>query len=307
MLQGALPPCSVLQQQWSPPEVKRILTVTGEDALEFLQGQLTQDVARVSQSSSLWSAWCNAKGRVQATMRLLSIDGGFGLILPLDLCEAVVQRLAMYRFRSRVEFALSGDDWTAVAVQAADDITRIQQLELLPVAGETLTSLGIHAVRPHTAVVFVELYGPAAAFRSARLEPHHPLAMHEWQAARIIAGMPDIGAANTERYTPHMLNLDRLDAISFDKGCYTGQEIVARTENLGRSKRRLAGFTAQGPGIVIGDKLVAGDREVGDVVNVSGAELLAVTPLDLHMTEMRVGTLSIAPRKLPYSVPASSE
>lgn len=307
MLQGALPPAATHQQQWSPPEVNRFLTVTGEDALEFLQGQLTQDVARVSRSLSLLSAWCNAKGRVQATMRLLSIDGGFGLILPLDLCEAVVQRLAMYRFRSRVEFELSGDDWTAAAVQAADDMARVQQLELIPVAGETLTSLGIHAVRPHTAVDFVELYGPAAAFRSAGLELQRPLAMHEWQAARIIAGIPDVCAANTERYTPHMLNLDRLDAVSFDKGCYTGQEIVARTENLGRSKRRLAGFTAQGTGITIGDKLVAGDREVGDVVNVSGGELLAVAPLDLHMTEMRIGTLGIVPRELPYSLTAGSE
>ena len=280
--------------------MNRFLTVTGEDALEFLQGQLTQDVARVSKSLSLLSAWCNAKGRVQATMRLLSIDGGFGLILPLDLCEAVVQRLAMYRFRSRVEFELSGDDWTAAAVQAADDMSRIQQLGLLPVAGETFPSLGIHAVRPHTAVDFVELCGPAAAFRSAGLELQHALAMHEWQAARIIAGIPDIGAANTERYTPHMLNLDRSGAVSFDKGCYTGQEVVARTENLGQSKRRLMRYRCDAPHIAIGDKLAEDGRAVGTVVNVSGFDLLAVTPVASHERPLIINGAIATPLPLPY-------
>jgi folate-binding Fe-S cluster repair protein YgfZ len=92
-----------------------------------------------------------------------------------------------------------------------------------------------------------------------------------------------------------MLNLDRLGAISFDKGCYTGQEVVARTENLGESKRRLMRYRYEAPDVAIGDKLSDGERDVGTVVNVQGTKLLAVTPVASHDRALTINGVTATP------------
>ena len=120
--------------------------------------------------------------------------------------------------------------------------------------------------------------------------------------ALIRAGVPTIDESNTEVHTPHMLNLDKLGAVSFNKGCYTGQEIVARTEHLGKSKRRLMRYACDGPGVEVGDKVSDGERNVGDVVNVAGEELLAVTPVELHDATLRAGEARLKPLGLPYDI-----
>ena len=98
--------------------------------------------------------------------------------------------------------------------------------------------------------------------------------------ARLIEnGLPFIGSDQSEQFTPHMLNLDLLDAISFDKGCYTGQEVVARTHYKGATKRRTLRFRADGA-VAAGDKVACDGRDVGEVLNVAGDELLAVVPVD---------------------------
>ena len=117
----------------------------------------------------------------------------------------------------------------------------------------------------------------------------------ERAAMKIRAGIAEITSANTEKYTPHMLNLDRIGAISFDKGCYTGQEVVARTENLGQSKRRLMRYACDAPGIKVGDKLADHERDVGNVVNVSGTDLLAVTPVASHEQSLTIDGVTATP------------
>ena len=99
-----------------------------------------------------------------------------------------------------------------------------------------------------------------------------------------------------------MLNLDKLGAINFTKGCYTGQEVVARTEHLGKSKRRLMRYEADKDGIDVGDKLSDGERQVGEVVNVVGCDLLAVAPVDLHDHTLIVGESTVVPQGLPYEL-----
>ena len=99
-----------------------------------------------------------------------------------------------------------------------------------------------------------------------------------------------------------MLNLDALGAISFTKGCYTGQEVVARTEHLGKSKRRLMRYEADGDGIAVGDKLSDGERNVGEVVNVAGRSLLAVTPVELHEQSLKADGVTAKPMGLPYTL-----
>ena len=112
-------------------------------------------------------------------------------------------------------------------------------------------------------------------------------------------GYPFIGAAQAEQFTPHMLNLDLLDTISFDKGCYTGQEIVARTHYKGATKRRTLRFTSETP-VAAGDKVSDGTRDIGEVLNASGNDLLAVVPVDKADAPLTVNGVKLTHVSLPY-------
>jgi folate-binding protein YgfZ len=112
-------------------------------------------------------------------------------------------------------------------------------------------------------------------------------------------GVPFIGLEQAEQFTPHMLNLDLLDAISLDKGCYTGQEIVARTHYKGATKRRTQRFSCSEP-VTVGDKVSSGDRDIGEVLNVAGQELLAVVPLHRRDEPLQVNNAELERQPLPY-------
>ena len=119
----------------------------------------------------------------------------------------------------------------------------------------------------------------------------------------ISRGIPIIDSTNTETYTPHMLNLDKLEAISFNKGCYTGQEIIARTEHLGKSKRRMMLYKARNNKINIGSKLFFNEKNAGIVVNACGNLILAVTPTKIHTeTLTTLDDIKCSPRSLPYEI-----
>ena len=113
------------------------------------------------------------------------------------------------------------------------------------------------------------------------------------------AGIPEIRLAQTEKFTPHMLNLDLLGAIDFEKGCYTGQEIVARTHYRGATKRRTLRFQSAEP-VAAGDKVADGKRDIGEVLNAIGTDLLAVIPTDRADEALSVNGVSIEHIPLPY-------
>ena len=267
-------------------ELYRLISAHGADVWEFLQGQLTQDLELLRPTGSLPAAWCNARGRVHATTRLLRLDDGVGLIVPESMLERVVRQLTLYRLRADVAFEVSGDDWHAIAVTTA------------PAAAP-----GVHAVALAADAPACEVYGSTAALAAAGLDEVERLSMPAWQAARIQAGLPDIVPATSELYTPHMLNLDLTGAVSFNKGCYTGQEVVARTQNLGRSRRRLLRYQAPDASAGVGDKLVGKDGDVGTVVNASGADLLAVAPVALRDETLSINGQPCEPAPLPYEIP----
>jgi folate-binding protein YgfZ len=231
----------------SPPAYPdyAVIAVSGADSAEFLQGQLTADLnALVDGAAPALAAWCNPKGRVITLLRLRQVGAQYRLALPGELAEQVVKRLTMFRFRSKVDFAVEAA--TAEDLGAAD--------------GET---------------------GEA------------------WSRRQFEAGIAEIGVSQSEAFTPHMLNLDLLGAISFDKGCYTGQEIVARTHYRGATRRRMLRFGYPGAARA-GDKLTLEDRAVGDVVNVSAGELLAVAPLENAEDGLAVNGEPVTLLELPY-------
>lgn len=218
--------------------------VSGEDALEFLQGQLTNDLGLLESRERLLAAWCNPKGRVICLLRVRRDPAGYRLTLPTELAEAVVSRLTMFRFRARVDFAVTAANGADLDSDADID---------------------------------------------------------DWLAANLRSGVPEVWLEQTEQFTPHMLNLDLLDAVSFDKGCYTGQEIVARTHYRGASRRRLFRFEGE-PGVAAGDKITDGSRNIGEVVNAIGREFLAVVPVDSVDKALHVNGALIRRQPLPYSL-----
>lgn len=279
----------------------RVVQVRGEDAASFLQGQLTQDVQKLGDAGALLSAWCNPKGRVIAVPRLLTLNGGFGLVLPADLAEPVMQRLLMYRLRAKVAIALA-EEWRSTAVAAGPDLDALAARGLLPprTRNASRSAGALTAFELGTPARCVELYGPRPEI--AALELTSMLSDAEWQRALVDAGIPTVTAATTEQYTPHMLNLDLLGAISFTKGCYTGQEIVARTEHRGHTKRRLRHYRLEAGTANLGDRLLHDTREVGEVLNTAGPHLLAVTALDVR-GPLTVNGRPALPVPLPYAEP----
>lgn len=145
-------------------------------------------------------------------------------------------------------------------------------------------------------------------FDPAPIEPYvlglassDPASIEDWRTENLHRGIPEISAVQSEVFTPHMLNLDKLDAISFDKGCYPGQEIVARTHYRGASRRRMLRFASTGA-IAAGDEVYAGERKVGDVVNAIGRELLAVVPLDSADANLSAAGNVLSALPLPYDL-----
>ncbi|MDP2326188.1 MAG: hypothetical protein Q8N51_19475 [Gammaproteobacteria bacterium] len=265
----------------------RILAVTGGDRAIFLQGQLTQDVASVRSDTTLMAGWADAKGRLLFAGHLFSIHAGseeaLALLVPAELADALLKRLRMYVLRAKVQVSLL-DQAIVGRLGIPDRGTPDQAIRLLG--------------RPDRHL----LLGTAASATTC--------ARGDWQLADIRDGIPEITAATTGKFVPQMVNLDLLDGISFTKGCYTGQEIVARMKYLGRVKRRMLHFSVPGTPPAAGTPLYSERGVVGAVVSAaataSGTEFLAVVLLDDLPGPFHLDKAMTRPAErlsLPYEVP----
>lgn len=259
----------------------QLINVCGDDTESFLQGQLTQDLAALTPDVALPAAWCTPKGRVVATMRLIRADNSVGLLLPAAIATTFLQRISIYKLRADVQFD-SDTNWQGIAVQSDADLRRLDDQSLLP-AGTINSCVSTDsrvAICISTDPLVIEIFAPTDEI--ANLELQQVLEESEWRSTLIRSGLVRISANNSEKFTPHMISLDLAGAVSFSKGCYTGQEIVARTEHRGKSRRRLARYSCDANDIAVGDQLFDGELAVGTVVNAAGADVLAVTPVDIH-------------------------
>ncbi len=218
------------------------ILVSGADAFDFLQAQLSNDLRLLDEQDELLAAWCNPKGRVICILRARRSDDGYVLILPAELAESVQKRLTLFRFRSRVEFGAAPVSRDELGIENSTD---------------------------------------------------------EWLLANLRDGRPEVWQAQSEEFTPHMLNLDLIGAVSFDKGCYPGQEIVARTHYRGATKRRTHRFESSEP-VKAGAKISDGERDIGEVLNAIGTDLLAVIPSDKAEASLSVNGVELEHIPLAY-------
>ncbi len=215
-------------------------SVKGDDAAAFLQGQLTCDIKNVQQNRSSLAAYCNAKGRVISTLLVCKKAEEFVIVLPEDLADLVVKKLRMYVLRSKVTLESLGE---LCLLGLRTKKTTLGSLLLPEKPFDAVSNNYFVAKMPGAQPRFLiisefddagQLWSNTVA--SNRLQPGNS---HDWAYLDLSAGIPWFDTSRSEEYTPQMINIDKLGGISFNKGCYVGQEIVARTHYLGQAKREL--------------------------------------------------------------------
>jgi folate-binding protein YgfZ len=292
-----------------------VLTVRGEDARAFLHAQLTNDVTHLTANRARFAGWCSAKGRLLADFLVLEHDGGLVLLLARDLAAPIAKRLSMFVLRSKVKVADASDELRVVGLWGGDCPTTLAALGLQAQAEDFAVSRagGLSAVRLGAEQYLVIAPATELARIDARLNPQPP-AEDAWSLLEIRAGRPLVTLATQEQFVPQMINLQAIGGVDFKKGCYPGQEIVARAQYRGQVKRRMVRARApRGVELRAGQDLYsddAGDQASGTVVNVArsdgGCELLAV----VQISSVETGaTLRVAPGgaalellPLPYAV-----
>lgn len=221
-----------------------LLELHGADAVTFLQGQVTNDVTKLDGSNSHYSGYCTAKGRLLALFLAFVHQDHLHLQFNRQLLEPIAKRLRMYVLRSKVTITDKSNDIIRLGL-AGPEATSL-------VAQHFDVALDVHALVTQEHVTILRLPDTATGARYQLLtnEAHaeflwrtlspeaKPVGKEAWEWLELQAGIPDIAPATQESFVPQMVNLDLLQGINFKKGCYTGQEIVARTHYLGKVKRR---------------------------------------------------------------------
>jgi folate-binding protein YgfZ len=270
-----------------------LLRIAGADAARFLQGQLTQDIRRLADGRTLLSACNTPQGRVVAVLRLRQADDAIYALLPKELVATVANSLRRFVLRAKVD------------LQSAEELQVVATGTWSPGPESRTTEIVSFDYAPGRQVIAAR-GDSLRTIAGLSLARPHPGVDNAWRAADIAAGLPQVFAATSGSFVPQMLNLDLLDAISFTKGCYTGQEIVARTQHLGRIKRRTLRFRVPaGSEPAPLAPLSLDGRKVAEVVmsatHGDSVELLAVTSLDaLGRALLADDGREAMPMALPY-------
>jgi len=284
--------------------------VAGPDASAFLQGQLSSDVGALAVGAAQWSSYNSPKGRVLATV-LLWREGedAYRLLLAADLAEATIRRLRMFVLRAKVTLDLAAaTPLHGLAGAGAAAVLRSVAADVPPAGGTAPVAGGTLLATPDGRFL---LLGAGAAALPAALTRGDA---EEWRYRRIVAGVPLVTAATADQFVPQTINWDVLGGISFRKGCYPGQEIVARTHYLGRLKERLHAYRAPHGDCLPGTRLYSpafGEQACGTVVNAArhpagGQALLAVIQSAAAAGPVRSGApdgAELEALALPYAIP----
>jgi len=289
-----------------------LIKISGDDRTSFLQGQLTQDLDCVNEQNSALAGWASAKGRLLMVTQLVAWQESIYLPVPTEIAEALVQRFRMFVLRAKVDIALPDSATLGLTGLSADRIVNIGELSLNRESDAVASNDKICIARVIGDSSRAWLIGEQQQLRTiVESENFEQSDNYLWDLQNIKNGLPVIRAATSEAFVPQMLNLDLIGGISFTKGCYLGQEIVARAQNLGRIKRRMYHFAADVPlSVSPGMNLFGPNNVTGKIVaavpNEAGTDLLAVVPINKSSAQWFADeerTLPVENRSLPYSIP----
>ncbi|QXH47989.1 folate-binding protein YgfZ [Pseudomonas xanthosomatis] len=296
-----------------------VLAVRGSDAGKFLQGQLTCNINYLSDDHASLGARCMVKGRMQSSFRILPEGNGYLLAMAGELLEAQLADLKKYAVFSKATLSDDSAAWVRFGLQHGDAALQALGLALPDAAGATVRHEGLIAIR--ASVGRAELWAPAAQADAVREKLAATLAegtLNDWLLGQVRAGIGQVMGPTRELFIPQMINLQAVDGVSFKKGCYTGQEIVARMQYLGKLKRRqyrlaLEQAELPAPGAEIFSPTHG--SSVGEVVIAANTghnvELLAVLSADavaddnLHLGSLEGPRLTLL--DLPYELDRDRE
>ena len=268
-----------------------LIEVSGTDAETFLNAQLSRNVSSGEPPRATLAAWHDAKGRVLAVFRTIWTGERWLLLANGADVEALSRRLRMYVLRADVRLRNASEEWRAAAVLGGiDRWLERRSITLGEQPGDAVMLDGAFFVRVGPRLAWLV----AAGEFPEDLESDCPVGHDESGAVEEIRlGLVDVTPELTGRYTAHMLNLDRLGAVAFDKGCFPGQEVIARTENLGRVKRRVFRFSGELKHVpAVGSALLdSSGNAAGEVVRAATTaekrvELLAVVRVDAALCDL---------------------
>ncbi len=284
-----------------------LLEISGEDALTFLQGQVTNDVKLLNSNNSHYTGYCNPKGRLLALFFALTHKQKLHLQLNNTLIEPIAKRLKMYVMRAKVDIHNVSDNAIKIGLHGFDAATLLSQFfNEIPQQAYDLnhnnnnhTLIRLPGISPRFEII-CDLKSAKEIWQALKVNCK-PAGKSCWDWLEIQAGIPDVYPQTQEEFVPQMLNLDLNNAISFKKGCYTGQEIVARTHYLGKIKRRthiahVATFTAP----QAGENVLNQNKEiVGKVVRIAAAPMGGYDLLvEVRLESLATDDVSINDKKL---------
>ncbi|CAM3405093.1 Aminomethyltransferase folate-binding domain-containing protein [Bordetella sputigena] len=319
-----LPPSSVIANYAELPEL-RLICAGGADAIDFLHGQLTQDVQGLGDDAAALAGYCTAKGRLLATLVMwrpaVAADDAaatrWQALVRADAAEALLKRLRMFVLRAKVTLSATpahvAGVWTegdpaALEAAAGGALPRQSWRRAELASGTWIAAPSAHGLRwwwiateeqRHTSPALRDVLAAGGA--------------QHWRADELAAGLPWVGTPTQDLFIPQMVNLDLIGGVSFTKGCYPGQEVVARSHYRGTVKRRMAYGVVAGqagsaiaPGADVYDARDAGEP-CGRVVDAAGepdaAVLFETTLSSLSAGDLRLGSAdgpAIQVRPLPY-------
>jgi len=250
------------------------LRLAGPDALDFAQAQFANDVRVLADGQWQWTAWLNAKGRVIAIFQLLRLDQHQLLLLNHDNnTEALAEQLRGFVFRRKVRITLE-----PLYLEAAFQVPGVAKGANLAYLENGVIELDMgNSAHPRALHLLTH---------ASRLETDENFVL-AWQQTDLYFGLPHLEPTQRQQWTPQQLGLERLAAYSVKKGCYPGQEIVARTHFLGKAKRSTYLLQLSAPAFP-GTAVTANDQAIGTLISQAGLMALALLPLEQEISDLQV-------------------
>ena len=284
-----------------------LIEVSGEDSLTFLQGQITNDINLVTEETMIYAGLCNPKGRLLAFFHILKFCNNYYLICPKSIEEKIIKKLSMFILRDKV-LIKNPEELTLTGLKISSDHSILgKKVKACSLDMQSTSFNKVHITRLSKESDIFLMVGSRQSLKELLLEDENLkiISYKEWKKHYIQRNIPNIYLATQDKYIPQSLNLDLINAISFKKGCYTGQEIIARTHYLGKIKKRMfAGKCASSDELNYGDEVFSKNDVIGFVIDYmrdsSTSYLLMELRVDTKIDSLKVKDMKIELLKSPY-------
>ncbi len=301
-----------------------VIRASGEDAQSFLHGQFTNDLSLVSPSISQLSSYCNPKGRMLSIFRIFMRGDNYHMLLHRDVLEATLKKLVMFKLMAKVDLEDISNDLVVIGIAgpSADSLLADTQISVPTELNHCIQAEATTIIRipsKSSRILFITNVDQAISIWN-QLSSKCPIANNKlWDLHDIESGIPQITTNTIETFIPQMTNLELIDGVSFNKGCYPGQEIVARTHYLGKPNRRMfrinvSDENAPEPGVNIYSPKNE-TQPVGKIVTAQklsegmSSALVVMRTENAHDNDLHVASTtgpSISIQSLPYSLDTKS-